>query len=229
MTDTSERIERLERSVRRMRLGIEPGLSCQREGPMRRPPRAVLRAALAVAAMCAISIVGTAPVAADSEQAEEEQEELAYSRSGGYVGVGGGYAVENFSGHGPYDDAASILFRAGYRGLPYVAVDFLGEVLTEFETERYRDLDGYSVTVNLRLLLPLGRLEPYASAGLGVLSINPDDTSREEGFAFRSAVGLDLYLTPRWALFGEAAYMLPTGDVKDFDYATFGGGILFRF
>jgi opacity protein-like surface antigen len=186
--------------------------------------RPVPLAARVVAAVSLASLLGAAPVAA-----EEEPEELAYSRPGGYVGLGGGYAVENFSGHGPYDDSGSILFRAGYRGLPNVAVDFLGEVLTEFESDRYRDVDGYAVTVNLRLLLPLGRFEPYGSVGFGVLSINPDDAHREDDFAFRSAVGLDLYLTPRWALFGEAAYMLPTGDVKDFDYATYGAGFLFRF
>jgi opacity protein-like surface antigen len=186
--------------------------------------RPVPLAARVVAAVSLASLLGAAPVAA-----EEEPEELAYSRPGGYVGLGGGYAVENFSGHGPYDDSGSILFRAGYRGLPNVAVDFLGEVLTEFESDRYRDVDGYAVTVNLRLLLPLGRLEPYGSVGLGVLSIDPDDANREDDFAFRSAVGLDLYLTPHWALFGEAAYMLPTGDVKDFDYATYGAGFLFRF
>ena len=166
-----------------------------------------------------------------SSPGRADDDELAYSRAGAYVGLGGSYAQDDFSGPGSYDSSGSILFRAGYRGLPNVAVEFLGEVLPEFQGNGASDgdVDGFAVTVNLKLLAPLWRFEPYAAIGLGILDIDADDRKREDDFVFRFAAGLDLYLTPHWALYGEAVYMLPTGDVDDYAYATFGGGFLYRF
>ena len=174
--------------------------------------------------------LAAALLVSSSASAEQEQE-LSYARSGGWVGLGGAYAEENFSSVGSYDNAGSILFRAGYRGLPNVAVELLGEVLPEFQSDGASDgdVDGFAVSANLKLLLPLGRIEPWGALGLGILSIDSDAQHREDDFAFRSAAGLDLYLTPHWALYGEVAYMLPAGDVDDYDYATFGGGFLYRF
>lgn len=152
-----------------------------------------------------------------------------WSRPGGYLGVGGTFALQDFDGS--YDDSGSIMFRAGYRGLPNVGVEFLGEVLPEFDDRDSRDDDvsAFAVTVNGKLLLPLGRAEPYLMAGIGILDIDEEGRSRRDDFAFRAAGGLDFYLTPYWAIYGEAAYLLPVGEVDDFPFATFGGGLLFRF
>lgn len=166
----------------------------------------------------------------DDEAAPAEP--LEYSRPGGYLGVGGAYALQNFSIPGGQDDAASIAFRGGYRGEPWLAVELLGEVLTTFEGTGPLDNDvrGYAVTVNAKVLAPLGRVEPWLEAGVGLLDMDQDRRShRQEDFVFRSAVGLDLHVTPHWAVYGEAAYLLPTGDVERYDYATFGGGLLYRF
>jgi hypothetical protein len=170
-------------------------------------------------------------IAASALAQESGEEELAYSREGAYVGVGGTFAAEIFSGIGDQDDGSSIMFRAGYRGYPWLAVEFLGEVLPKFEgSDRIdNDVNGFAVTINAKFLLPLERFEPFAMVGVGILNIDQDLRNRKDDFAFRGAVGLDFYLTPSWALYGEAAYLLPTGDVDDFAYATFGGGILFRF
>ncbi len=174
----------------------------------------------------------TANVSEVAKASPPADEEPALDRAGGYVGVGGAFALQNFSTPGSQDDSGSILFRAGYRGDPYLAVEFLGEVLPGFEGDDSvdNDVNGFAVTANAKLLLPLGRVEPWLMAGIGFLDIDADsnDETRED-FAFRSAAGLDVHLTPHWALYAEAAYMLPTGSVKRFDYATFGGGVLFRF
>ncbi len=155
-----------------------------------------------------------------------------FSRAGGYLGAGGAFALQNFDIPGEQKNAASIAFRAGYRGYSWLAVEFLGDVLTTFDGKGSQDNDvnGYALTVNGKLVAPLGRVEPWLMAGIGFLDIDADrEGHRKEDFVFRSAVGLDVYLTPHWALYGEAAYLLPTGDVKRYDVATFGGGILFRF
>lgn len=157
--------------------------------------------------------------------------EADFSRNGAWLGLGGGLALENFSLPGRYDDAVDIAFRAGYRGMPWLAVEMLGEVLTTFDGKDAPngDVDGFLVSLNARAIAPLGRVEPWLMAGLGVLDVDTDRSSRQEDFAFRSAAGVDLYLNPSWVLYGEASYLLPTGDVDRFDYATFGAGILFRF
>jgi hypothetical protein len=154
-----------------------------------------------------------------------------YSRPGGYVGVGGSFAVESFSGHGGHSDSGSLIFRAGFRGLPNFGVELLGEVLPEFDGRGSADNDvsAFAVTANGKLLLPLGRVEPFLMAGIGILDVDEEDRSRRDDFAFRGAGGLDVYLSPHWALYGEAAYLLPAGDVDDFDYATFGAGFFVRF
>jgi len=188
-------------------------------------------AALAVGlAICAApgasANVSEPPLPVDGSAAED----VDYSREAAYVGVGGAFAAENFSHRGGHDDTGSILFRAGYRGLPNVAVEFLGEVLPEFQGRGSgNDVNGFAVTVNGKLLLPLGRLEPYLIAGIGLLDIDEDDRRQRDDFAFRGGVGVDVHLSPHWTIYGEAAYLLPTGEVDDYDYATVGGGILFRF
>jgi opacity protein-like surface antigen len=198
--------------------------------------RIVFAWAVAFGIMCAGQVSAedsgnTDPSSAEAPVEQAEDEELAYSRSGGYVGLGGAFAVELFSAIGDQDDGSAIMFRGGYRGYSWLAVEFLGEVLPQFEgTDSIdNDANGFAVTVNAKLLLPLDRFEPFAMAGIGILNIDQDLRNRKDDFVFRGAVGLDFYLTPHWALYGEAAYMLPTGDVSDFAYSTFGGGILFRF
>jgi hypothetical protein len=168
--------------------------------------------------------------AEEAEGAEKAGEELAWSRPGGYIGIGGTFALERFDIYGRQSDSGSVVFRGGYRGYAWLAVELLGEVLPRFEGEGGADdVSGFQVTANAKLLLPLGRLEPWTMAGIGILDVDQDQRSRRDDFAFRTAVGLDLHLTPRWSLYGEAAYLLPTGEVDRFDYATFGGGLVFRF
>jgi len=158
--------------------------------------------------------------------------DAAYSREGAWLGVGGAFADENFDRKGSYDDAGAIAFRAGYRGYPYFGFELLGEVLTKFDdggSDPAGDVDGFAVTANGKFFLPLGRVEPWVMAGLGFLDIDRDNNQRRDDIAFRFAGGLDAYVTPRFALYLEAAYMQPTGDVKDWSYATYGAGLLFRF
>ncbi len=167
-----------------------------------------------------------------ADDADEPEEIPSFSRNGGYLGLGGAFALENFRDEGDQDDSASIAFRAGYRGYPWLAVELLGEVLTAFDdsSQQGNDVKGFVVTVNAKAIAPLGRVEPWLMAGIGFLDIDADRRSgRRDDFAFRSAAGLDVYLTPSWALYGEASYLLPTGEVKRYEHATFGGGILYRF
>ena len=184
--------------------------------------------------LLAVTIFGAAaPGAAQFGSPGEAPADLAYSREGAYIGLGGAYAVESFdSNEGDHDDAGALVFRAGYRGYPYFAVELLGEVFTKFEgtDDLDNDIHGFAVTLNAKGVLPLGRFEPFAMIGIGFLDIDADRRrDRRDDFAFRSAVGLDFHITPHWVAYAEGMYLLPTGEVSNYDLATFGAGILYRF
>ena len=78
------------------------------------------------------------------------------------------------------------------------------------------------------------RVQPYVTAapswqwiqsrGFGS-GLNEDDG----GFAGRFGAGLEIYLTNRLVLTGDASYSLPTGGAGDFNYWSFGGGFQWRF
>jgi hypothetical protein len=151
---------------------------------------------------------------------------------GGYVGIGGHAAFENFDIPGRQDDAAGLVFRGGFRAYEWLAIELLGEILSTFEDDssRRNDVTGFSVTFSAKLIAPLGRVEPWAMAGLGFLGVDEDRRGgRRDDLALRPAAGVDVYITPHWAVYGEAAYMLPTGDVRDYHYGSIGGGILYCF
>jgi opacity protein-like surface antigen len=178
-----------------------------------------------------VASAATANVSEPPFEGEGARDDPDFSRPAAYLGVGGTFAVEDFDTQGEHSDSGSILFRAGYRGASFFAVEFLGEVLPEFDGKGSpaRDVSAFAVTVSGKLLAPLGRAEPYVAAGIGILDVDVDGRSRRDDFAFRGAAGIDIHLTRNWTLYGEAAYLLPAGDVDDFAYATLGGGFLFRF
>lgn len=51
----------------------------------------------------------------------------------------------------------------------------------------------------------------------------------ETELAVRFGGALDSYITEHWVANLEITYVHPTGDVKDIDYFSFGGGIQYRF
>jgi len=51
----------------------------------------------------------------------------------------------------------------------------------------------------------------------------------ETDLAVRFGGALDSYITEHWVANLEITYVHPTGDVKDIDYFSFGGGIQYRF
>ena len=184
--------------------------------------------------LIAVTLIGAAaPGAAQFDPQDEGAEDLSYSRPGAYVGLGGAAAIENFaSKEGGHDDSVAIVFRGGYRGSPYLAVELLGEVVTQFEGTDALDNDvhGFAVTLNVKGLLPLGRFEPFAMIGMGLLDIDADrHRDRRDDFAFRSAVGLDFHITRHWAAYAEAMYLLPAGEVSKYKFGTLGAGIVYRF
>lgn len=80
---------------------------------------------------------------------------------------------------------------------------------------------------------------PYGVIGIGVLHAYTDvvsDNDDETAFAMKFGAGLDWFLTPKWILNVEAAYIATGGEInsgiantEDLDHWRVGGGLKFVF
>ena len=98
---------------------------------------------------------------------------------------------------------------------------------------------GVVFTANMKGYLFKDRFQPYAVAGIGVMTARLEikdtvgfDVSGSDwstGFAARFGGGVDLYVTQHFVLNAEIRYVLPTGDVEGLDMISFGWGLQYRF
>jgi len=155
-----------------------------------------------------------------------------YAELGLYLGAGGVYAIEMFD-VGGVDNSNGFNVRGGYRVHPNVAVEGLFEYYSKFDMSP-GDLSAWSLTANAKVYPLLGRWQPYALVGLGYLSGDADfgqgnGSGNEDGFVMRFGGGLDANITENWQIGPEVAYVLPFGDIEDFDAVTISGGIRYMF
>ena len=73
------------------------------------------------------------------------------------------------------------------------------------------------------------RFQPFLMIGLGGMGVRGDADSGDSGFAARFGGGIDIYITRSFYGALDASYVLPTGDVDDFDLVSIGWGFGFRF
>jgi len=97
------------------------------------------------------------------------------------------------------------------------------------------EVESMTGTVNAKLFLPLGRLQPFVLAGVGVIDVDQKDVSgrnvSESGteVAGRFGGGADVYLTNHVVFHLSLEYVLPGSSLSQFDYISYGAGLQFRF
>jgi len=92
-----------------------------------------------------------------------------------------------------------------------------------------REFKGETFAFNAAGRIYLARSENgelWSSIGIGLLS---DGKEGDVAFAYRASTGFDIYVSDETAFFVAASYVLPTGDLHDFDYVVGRFGILKRF
>lgn len=111
---------------------------------------------------------------------------------------------------------------------------------------KIKEYSAHVGTVNAKAFVLTGRVQPYALVGVGGGSFEvnkearillPDGESYGESsysshrgdFVSRYGIGVDLYGDESWAMFTEAAYVLPFGSLRDLDYVSIEWGFLWRF
>lgn len=177
----------------------------------------------------------------ESTYTETQSDWDVYNRPGPYVGVGGSYMVPGFQGgarSADFGDTLGFNVRGGYRLNDYWAF----EGLYEYGDFNAHDvLAGNHVQTNTfmgsaKLILPLGRFQPYLSGGAGFVNANADKALRRTNwevdgtnFAGRFGGGVDLFATENVAIFLDASYTMPINEVSDLYYFSFGWGAKYVF
>jgi opacity protein-like surface antigen len=165
-----------------------------------------------------------------------------FNRPGPYVGVGGSYMVSGFQGgaaNGDFGDTLGFNARGGYRLNDFWALEGIYEYGDDFGARQVApgaSIQTNAFTVNGKLMLPLGRFQPYLEGGVGFVNANADRSLRETkwnvdgtNFAGRFGAGVDVYATENIALYTDAAYTIPIGDVNDLYHFSFGWGAKYVF
>jgi opacity protein-like surface antigen len=178
------------------------------------------------------------------------------------------------------EGSVGINARAGYRFLPWLAteiqleyappmqgsakvinsqlepVDGVNQVVDTVREELRSTHELVTTTLNLKFLFPLGRVQPYALGGGGIIysqttgsylsfcvvedkaacqsdppPVDLGAGALEEGiaFGFRAGGGLDLYLTENVLFNWEASAVIPTGPLQNLNYYSFIWGLQYRF
>jgi opacity protein-like surface antigen len=195
-----------------------------------------------------------------------------FGHTGFYFGVGGGAGIELFEG--AIEDVAEdagvdvsvdqtwvVNARAGYRLASWVALELMYEYMDSFRIEvdsvdvggtpvpvgtTLADYSTHTGTLNLKLIVPTWRIQPYLLLGAGGQYFDLDASPLVQGteldfgdsgwaFAGRPGLGVDLYLTKHILLNAEVSGVLSTSspdtvpDIGDLFYLSAGGGLQYRF
>ncbi len=214
-----------------------------------------------IAGLLGLVLTGCASTEYTDHEEFLNENEGRFTHTGAYIQLGYTQALEDFSlggATGPgvgitsVDDASGVQFNFGYRGSRYVAVESGIHYLPGFDTNSTASgVSGFDATwVGLNTkIYPLGgldgnagRLQPYVTAGLGVLWMRADaapdrgpfgststsgTSDTEYAGAWRFGGGLELYLAEYLELYAEYAFVKPSASrLNDFDFqeATFGIG-----
>jgi len=157
-----------------------------------------------------------------------------YGRSGPYLGAGGLYAFEDFSGSPSAttpDGSWGYDLKGGYRFNEYFALEVGWQHMVSFD-DPAGDTELWMVAANGKVYPFYGIIQPYALFGLGFCGVDDSRaaSSRDTtGFGMRFGGGLDVYITRNWAVSVEAGYFLPTGGRSNYGAVPITFGILYRF
>jgi hypothetical protein len=160
-----------------------------------------------------------------------------YNRIGPYVSAAVSYAVPAFQGilkNLDVDNGWGFNVRGGYRLNEYFAIEGHYEYINDFPLDQGGPRIWFNTfTVNGKLILPLGRFQPFLYGGPGFQNVNADfDQAGNYGdtyFAGRFGTGLDLYLTEQISILLDASYVIGPDDVFDLQYFSTAWGMKYAF
>jgi len=186
-------------------------------------------------------LVAAGPQGAWGEEAGDPDAEPGspWAREGPYVAVGGHFAAENFDVARAFSvrDGGGASARIGYRSHPNLAGELVYEWMAPFDVELagrdYGEVEMHFVSLNARWLPLTGRVQPFLSAGVGLLVVERDFVLFDETdtpAAGRFGGGVELHLSRRLVLSAEAVYVPPFDEpVQELDFVLVGASLALRF
>jgi opacity protein-like surface antigen len=154
---------------------------------------------------------------------------------GFFLGAGVNGSFEDFESDNifDFDDAVGLGIRGGYRFDEWIAAELQYEWSGTFDGDALStELDLHYIGMNAKLY-PLHTLvQPYLLVGAGLAYADLDTSigSEDETAAtFRFGAGVEIPVFDGLRVTLEAGYVMPTGDLDDFRYATVGTGIIWYF
>jgi len=169
---------------------------------------------------------------ARKQTAEEENNDP--SRTGPYLGIGGLFALENFSGIGmSTDDSGGYNAQVGYRFGPHFASDIRVERYQEFDSPN-GEVNGWALGLNGKGYILTGKLQPFGMIGINLLDMETTNSAAtntnktDDGPAFRFGAGLDWYVTNHIVMTTDVSYMLGVSQVNGYDMVLFSLGFFYR-
>lgn len=171
-------------------------------------------------------------------QFDEPRETVEYDRPGTYLGLSGVYAIEDFSefiGTLPADNSWGLDVYVGQRLSSRFAVEAEWEWLDEFEITGAGNVDGYFLSLNGKLFVLRGPVQPYLKGGIGFASFDvpalpgTNLTANEDDFASRWGGGIDIYATKSLVASVSGEYVIGVAGLGFLRYASIGWGLQYRF
>jgi opacity protein-like surface antigen len=199
-----------------------------------------------ILALCGLAVSLATVASADDE----------FNHRGAFIGLGASGFVSGFQGvlgRADYGNTAGLNFHGGYRLNEYIAFDGVFEYGNDFGRGKSRNIGDQVIThsstiqtsaftVGPKLILPLGRFQPYLDGGIGFINANGNVTVEDlttgrtrgagrtgSGFAGRFGGGIDVFVAPKWSLYVDNAYTIPGSGPTDVYYYSFGVGGRYNF
>jgi opacity protein-like surface antigen len=237
-----------------------------------------VRKLLGTVAMLAASLLIIVP---ESARAANESDPDPFDRPGFYIGGGATYQFNAFASRiedviedelkdfnpasNPnidLDESFGANALLGYRMWSWFALELQYEWVDEYDIKgsvemfvplsgKLYSIEGHTLTVNTKWIIPFWRIQPYLLIGGGVAMSDVSKGSLADEFAAlsgadiddgtdfrpaaRAGLGLDLYITKHIVVNAQASAVLTTlqnpdiGDVDDLNYMSFAAGLQYRF
>jgi len=191
-----------------------------------------MRSAILALALPLLLAACASPAVPEGETRKEDR--TSFSREGIYVGAYVLQSYEDFAFQGAGDSDLSAGIRGGYRLSPGLALEGNIEQVNGFTIgsgPAKSDLDVRKFGAAAKLFIATERFQPYFvfGGGLAHTSVDGPINFDHDGGYLRSGFGMDVYLSPRFAVFGEANYNRLMGGVDDLNHIDVQLGIQFRF
>ncbi|MEE3331751.1 MAG: porin family protein [Myxococcota bacterium] len=176
--------------------------------------------------------------------AQDEDEAVDTTLTGWYVGGSATGAVENFSGGVDSTSGVGGGITVGHRASEFLSFELEMSWLDRFKAkpqapgQRKSKIAIRESSLNFRVHFPTedSQWEPYITYGVGIMDIETGDDANtplgrinHSDLMVKGGAGVSYQVDNALSLFAGGTYVLPLGNIKEFDHAAFSVGFLYKF